>query len=206
MKGIAAVGCAGLMIMPLMGMAMEPMGDAALSGVTGREGAVLELSLDLNANDNGLLDESVSEVERRWALQYANRGWEGGFTGGDWLVATDFKLILDIPYLGLNSGDSPSSYNHGQGKADYLGAFDPYGNPVLALNLDEPLELGMNNGLAITRDSVSNGSITTPGWARTDIQPFVGIRIGDADVDGQGKGPTDITLNGTGHLFGYSND
>ena len=186
-------------------LALEPLADTEMSGITGREGAVLELSLELNADSAGLLDTSIDPVERRLAFQYANRGWGGGSTGGDWLVATDFKLIMNIPYLGLNSGDIPSSYSHGQGKAPYLGSYQPYGEPALALTLNESMELGMNNGLAITRDQVSNGSIVTPGWARTDVTPFVGIRIGDAGTNGQGRGPTNITLDGTGHLFGYSN-
>lgn len=195
-----------LLLMPRVVLAMEPLGSTEMSAITGRDGAVLEVALDLNADSSGLLDTSIDPVQRRWALQYANRGWTGGSVGGDWLVATDFKLILNIPYLGLNSTDIPSSYNHGQGKAGYLGGFDPYGGPALALTFDEPVEIGMNNGLAITRDQVSNGSIATPGWARTDLTPFVGIRIGDAGPNGKGRGPTQITLDGQGHLFGFSND
>lgn len=191
--------------------AMEPLDDAALAAVAGQEGAVLEISLRWNTDAQGAPRSEIPETERRFALRYDGRPH-------DWLVATDFYLYLDIPALSINSGDGPtlaeyqamSTYD-APGKSSKLGSFDPYGTPLVELEFSEGLYLGMNNGIAITRDILSGGDIQEYGWERQDLTPFVGVRIGDAanqpgtatPVAGTGTGPTHLRLDGTVHFFGF---
>ncbi|MBA3979289.1 MAG: hypothetical protein C0462_01680 [Alcanivorax sp.] len=191
--------------------AMQPLDDAALAAVSGQEGAVLEISLRWNTDAHGAPRTELPEAERRFALRYDGRPH-------DWLVATDFYLYLDIPALSIDSGDGPTlaeyqsmpAYN-APGKSSKLGSFDPYGTPLVELGFSEGLYLGMNNGIAITRDILSGGDIQEYGWERQDLTPFVGIRIGDSanqpgsatPVVGTGTGPTHLRLDGTVHFFGF---
>ncbi|WP_111656547.1 hypothetical protein [Isoalcanivorax indicus] len=192
-------------------LAMEPLDDAALAAVAGKDGAVLEISLHWNTDEYGAPRTEIPEVERRFALRYDGRPH-------DWLVATDFYLYLDIPALSINSGDGPTLAEYqamavydAPGKSSSLGSFDPYGTPLVELEFNEGLFLGMNNGIAITRDVLSGGDVLEYGWERNDLAPFVGVRIGDAanqpgaagPVSGTGTGPTHLRLDGTVHFFGY---
>ena len=211
-RGYSSIAmAAAVSVMASTSNAMQPLDDAALAAVSGQEGAVLEISLRWNTDAHGAPRTELPETERRFALRYDGRPH-------DWLVATDFYLYLDIPALSINSGDGPTLADYqamtayeAAGKSSKLGSFDPYGTPLVELGFSEGLYLGMNNGIAITRDILSGGDIQEYGWERQDLTPFVGIRIGDASnqpgattpVVGTGTGPTHLRLDGTVHFFGF---
>ncbi|MCH8542850.1 MAG: hypothetical protein LAT61_04700 [Alcanivorax sp.] len=192
---------------------LQPLEDAELAMVTGQEGAVLEISVHWNTTADGAPRTDIPAVLRRFALQYDGRP-------GDWLVATDFYLHLDIPALAIDSGDGLTEAEYAAlpeygapGKSSLLGSFDPYGTPLMELRFPEGLMIGMNNSLAITRDVMDGGEVQQYGWERTDLQPFVGIRIGDASnmpgqppVNGTGTGPTHINLDGVVNFFGFGGE
>jgi hypothetical protein len=194
--GRALVFAAALPVFSFAGMA--ELSSDEMTNVTGQAGIAFEWDLRVNAGINGAPDPTLSLVERRLALNIANRP-------GEWLVFKGFTGRLYMPTFYLDAGRSsasPTAYADTGRFVDGLGGLaSPYDQPNLILSFPEELEIWNLRiaGMSIERDNTPLSS--TPGYLQdpTDSKSFLGIAITNS-VPGT---PATIKVEGIVRLFGF---
>ena len=183
---------------------MVPLENADLEQVVAREGIAFEWDLRINADENGDPLASLPLVERRIAIQYANRS-------GEWLVFKNVHGRINFPNFTLDSitsSLSPTPYPDTSRFVDGLGVpQSPYGKPNLLITFPEPIEFYnvTVGGLAVEYGAVpatvDPNSPPNIGFFsdQTDADSFIALKIGNSIANQPG------TLNAEGSMtiFGF---
>lgn len=143
---------AAIASVPMMGMAMEPLNDEILAGVTGQDGITIKLELDELA-----LDVYIEDTD---GLGVGSARAGGGFIGLSGLKINnegDFSIKIDT---GSNTGSAANS-----------------GVLQLAINIDE---LSINKGSTFSigvagSDAAPNDRDAADGWANVDAAKTAGF-------------------------------
>lgn len=102
---------AALLLIPVMSVAstLEPIGDEALAEVTGQEGVIMAITMNLNLDANGdtlpTLDNCKNTNLCNIALQFHNRL----DNGGEWLVLKDVAISIKINDLYVDAAFTPAA-------------------------------------------------------------------------------------------------
>lgn len=183
---------------------MVPLENAEMESVVGREGIAFEWDLRINADENGNPLASLPLVERRIAIQYANRADE-------WLVFKNVYGRINFPNFTLDattSSLSPTPYPDTARFVSGLGVpVSPYGQPNLLITFPEAIEFYnvTIGGLAVEYGAVPatvdpNSPPNTGFFADpTDANSFIALKIGNS-IPGQ---PGTLNAEGSLTVFGF---
>ncbi|MFN3713099.1 MAG: hypothetical protein ACK4SX_05525 [Alcanivoracaceae bacterium] len=179
-------------------VALTEMSGDEMGGVTGHAGIAFEWDLRINAGADGTPDATLPLVQRRLALNIAERP-------GEWLVFKGFSGRIYFPTFYLDagrSGVSPTIYADTSRFVDGLGSpVSPYDQPNLLLRFPEEIEFWNFRiaGMAIERDNTPIAA--TPGFLQdpTDSKSFIGLAITNS-IPGF---PATLKVEGTVRLFGF---
>ena len=195
---------AALLTAPLAVAEMVPLENAEMEGVVAREGIAFEWDLRINADENGNALATVPLVERRIAIQFANRTDE-------WLVFKNVHGRINFPNFTLDSitsSLSPTPYPDTARFVDGLGVpVSPYGKPNVLITFPEPIEFYnvTIGGLAVEYGSVPatvdpNSPPNSGFFAdQTDANSFIALKIGNS-IAGQ---PGTLSAEGNLTVFGF---
>lgn len=190
--------------------AMQPLDDAQLAGVTGREGIALDLSLGVNMepDDNGDfvissgLGDCDGNVECRLALEFQGRP-------DKWLVLKDYHGFMEFNNLELDAttlqnSDSPHRDDQPfrdavEGGSCLLSGCDPNGLPALQIGYPDtqPAANDFSMFVEVGRLAAEFDSGTTPGYMRDaasgSVLGFRASRVGGGAA----------AMNIDGHMMVY---
>lgn len=205
-------------------MAMSPLNDGDLSGITGREGIAIDLELRVNTDANGKPLQSLNYCSGnnnpcRLAFNFLNR--ESGAVGqkGEWIVWKDYYGLTRINNLWIDAGQSPavaSTYQDTRTEARgnrfmngsgtclldssqtaatcYQGAFN---KPALMLQFNNGQAAGLELLMNLGRVSTEYG----PTGYNNDLRPSsLGVLIGDTRGNYM---PAQFKIGGRVGLYGF---
>ena len=174
------------------GADLLPLDQAEMQSVTGREGIAVEMDFRVNANADGSVDASVPLVERRIALQFANRA-------DKWLVLKDYHGRIYIPALNLNAARTPIAATPYEDLNRYK---DENGVPLLASPHDIPvLQMTYPKGMDIYDLTIGGMAIEygATGYSNASAASFVGLKVGNS-IAGQ---PAHLDMQGKVYMYGF---
>lgn len=188
----------GVFLVSSLAHGMVEITEQGLGEVTAQAGIAFEWDLHINANEDGSPDLSLPLVERRLALNIAERP-------GEWLVFKGFTGRLYMPTFYLDAGRSevsPTAYADTTRFVDGLGnPVTPYDQPNLIIQFPEPIEIWDLRiaGMAIEQDNTPLAA--TPGYLQdpTDSKSFLGLAITNSIVGF----PATVKVEGVVRLFGF---
>lgn len=200
-----------LLSLSLPALSLEPLSDAAMAEVAGKQGVIFNVSLANN------VDEQNDPLGCSGTLNGCRLGLE--FAGRDaiWLMMKEFYGTLDVSGLRVDVGflpDTPTPFRdadrfRGTDGSCLITGCDPSGNPALLLtypaNTGAPvgqyddLHSFFNIGrVALEFDDTVNG---IPGYDRDQATgSFLGFRISDSTGPNAEAGARFL---GTGYLYGF---
>jgi len=201
-----------LMLLPFPVLALEPLDDGALAGVSGGEGIAVNVEFLINADRAGSTITPLScpdgsahpngAPDCRLALQFNDRP-------GTWLVLKNYYGLFSLNRVWLDSEQTPataSGYCDAACQARFPSGFDANNRPVVQLSYDHSA-LAANAAfygdgevfLNVDRISAEFGAT---GYLLNDVTgSALGLRV--ADGPGGANGPARLRFDGRMQMYGY---
>lgn len=186
----------------LPGLAAAEMAELSadeMGTVTGQEGISFEWDLRINADANGnsLCPGTLTNVECRMAIKFANREE----SGGEWLVFKQFSGRLNFTRFNLDADTSPAGASPYADTSRFEayggGVVSPYNKPRLLMTFPEPLEI-YNFRIGGMSIEYGNGAGGT-GFLAPSERSFIGLAINNSIANQ----PATLALEGNVLIFGF---